>query len=86
MKSAERDELLIQIRTTQELSFKHNEIDHQEIKEHLLRMNAKTVSTSDRVTVLETRKEVSKKSIAGYASVVAAVGVALWKSFTGQPL
>ena len=55
--------------------------DIKEIKAHL-------DNHSSRLTIVEVKQEErnkpSKKSIAGYASGIAAIAVALWKAFSGS--
>ncbi len=82
MKVTERDEMLIRI-DQQVQDFLPR------IESHLLKINGHLDDHSKRITVTETlqkeRNKPNKKTMAGYASGIIAIAVALWKAFTGNP-
>ena len=81
MKASERDELLIRIDQKVQDSL-------PKIERHLDKINGHLDDHSKRITITETlqkeRNKPSKKSMAGYISGAVAIGVALWKAFTGS--
>ena len=78
MKPSERDELLVRIDQKVQDSLPR-------IEDHLETINGHLADHSKRITTVEVlqkeRNKLSKKAIGGYASVIVALVVALWKSF-----
>ena len=87
MNASERDNLLIEIKTSQKLLFNQNFEDHKEMKNHLAGINGHLDDHSTRITITETlqkeRNKPNKKTTAGYITGGVGLIAALWKAFFG---